>query len=118
MLQKKYANTYGVWLTDIGNAVCPSGETVKELYDRVVMAVSNIAKENDGKTIVIVTHATPIRALCCCARGFAAENMKNVPWVSNASLAVVQAEKGQLSLLEEDVCRYLSNLQTYFPANV
>lgn len=117
-LQEKYADKYGVWLTDIGNAVCPSGETVKELYNRIVMTVLNIAKENDGKTIVVVTHATPIRALCCCARGFGAENMKNVPWVSNASLTVAQVGQGKLSLIEEDVCEYLLNLQTRFPANV
>ncbi|MBQ2702221.1 MAG: histidine phosphatase family protein [Clostridia bacterium] len=31
-LQEKYADSYGVWLKDIGNAVCPNGETVKNPF--------------------------------------------------------------------------------------
>lgn len=117
-LQEQYADTYGVWLTDIGNAVCPNGETVKELYQRIFFAVSKIAKENREKTIVVVTHATPIRALCCRMKGFSVKEMKNVPWVSNASLTVLQFEEDEFSLVEEDVCEHLSDLKTRFPSNV
>ena len=117
-LQEKYADGYGVWLKDIGNAVCPHGEPVKELFARVWATVKKIAEENDGKTVVITTHATPIRSLCCGLTGLPVEDMKNVPWVSNASLTIVKAEKGECSLIEKDYNEYLSDLQTRFPANV
>ena len=117
-LQNKYADGYGVWLKDIGNAVCPNGETVKTLSRRVFDTVNRIAKENDGKTVVMTTHATPIRSLCCILKGLPVEDMKKVPWVSNASLTIVKAEKGSFSLVQEDYNEYLSDLQTRFPANV
>ena len=117
-LQEKYANAYGVWLKDIGNAVCPNGETVKTLYERVFRAIQKIADENDGKTVVITTHATPIRSICCRLQGLPVEDMKNVPWVSNASLTIVKADKGKFSLVQKDYNGYLSDLQTRFPANV
>ena len=117
-LQEKYADGYGVWLKDIGNAVCPNGETVKELFERIWTTVKKIADENDGKTVVITTHATPIRAMVCRLQGLAVEDMKNVPWVSNASISVVTVENNAWKLCEVSIDGYLSGLQTRFPANV
>ena len=118
VLQQTYRAEYGVWLKDIGNAVCPNGESVGQLYDRICGNVQKIANENDGKVIVIVTHATPIRALCCKAQGLPVEQMKDVPWVSNASLTIMQVDGEKFRLVKKDVCEYLSDLQTRFPANV
>ena len=91
---------------------------VGQLYDRICGNVQKIANENDGKVIVIVTHATPIRALCCKAQGLPVEQMKDVPWVSNASLTIMQVDGEKFRLVKKDVCEYLSDLQTRFPANV
>lgn len=62
-LQACYADTYGIWLNNIGLAECPLGERVKQLSERIWRSVSNIAQAHVDKTIVLVTHATPIRAL-------------------------------------------------------
>ena len=117
-LQEKYADSYGVWLKDIGNAVCPNGETVKILSERVFQAIERIANENEGKTIVITTHATPIRTICCKMKGLPVEELKNVPWVSNASVSVVTVEKNDWKLSEVSIDEHLKGLQTRFPANV
>ncbi|MBQ2702220.1 MAG: histidine phosphatase family protein, partial [Clostridia bacterium] len=63
------------------------------LSERVFQAIERIANENEGKTIVITTHATPIRTICCKMKGLPVEELKNVPWVSNASVSVVTVEK-------------------------
>ena len=117
-LQEKYADSYGVWLKDIGNAVCPNGETVKILSKRVFQAIERIAVENEGKTIVITTHATPIRTICCKMKGLPVEELKNVPWVSNASVSVVTVEKNDWKLPQVSIDEHLKGLQTRFPANV
>ena len=117
-LQKKYADSYGVWLSDIGKAKTPSGESVKELYDRVWRAVENIVKENPDGTVVISTHATPIRAILCKISGYDVEDMKNIPWGSNASVSVVSYDDGKWQINLECYDEHLKELKTRFPANV
>lgn len=117
-LQKKYSDSYGTWLCDIGKAQAPHGESVKELYQRIWGAVENIASENPGGTVVISTHATPIRAVICRLKGYPVEEMKNVPWGSNASITVVKYDGGKWSLVLESFDEHLHDMKTRFPANV
>jgi broad specificity phosphatase PhoE len=117
-LQSKYADSYGVWLTDIGRAACINGETVKELYERVWNVLQKILNENMDKTVVIVTHATPIRAICCRLMGKSVEEMKNVAWVSNASITQVIYNGGEWSIKEKSIDRHLADMLTKFPPNV
>jgi len=72
-LCEEYPEAYSTWRNDIGNAVCTGGESVKQLSARILSALCDIAKENDGKTVCITTHATPIRAVCTAAAGLPAE---------------------------------------------
>lgn len=116
-LQMQYSESYGVWLQDIGNAHPTDGEPVKALSLRIWNAVQEIAAREQGRTVVIVTHATPIRALLCRLRGFELEHMKQIPWVSNASVTVVRFD-GTWNLEQEGVDMHLAELKTQFPANV
>ena len=50
----EYKKDFGVWKNDFANARCTGGESVTELYDRVVACVMELAAQNDGKTILIV----------------------------------------------------------------
>lgn len=77
-LEKNFADDYTCWLTDIGNCVCSGGECVKELGERIFKVILEIAEKNNGKTVVIVTHATPIRALQCVLGGHSFDLMKNI----------------------------------------
>ena len=117
-LQKNYAKSYSVWLTDIGKAACPKGETVKELYNRIWNCLQEIVKENHEKTVVVVTHATPIRSICCRLSGKSLEEMKNEPWVSNASISEAIYDRGIWALKEESIDEYLTDMRTCFPPNV
>ncbi len=65
---EKYPDAWGKWLNDIGN--CRTGkESIKEMGDRVCEGLCEIAEENEGKTVVIATHATPIRVATCLLGG-------------------------------------------------
>lgn len=109
---------YGVWRTDIGACVTDGGESVAQLSERVLEAFYDIAKANDGKTVVIATHATPIRALQCYCEGGLLAQMKDVPWVTNASVTTVIYENGALRL--QEVCHdaHLGAMVSSFPSNV
>jgi len=116
-LESKFSASYSVWLRDIGNARCDSGESVKELGKRVMETLTKIAKENDGKTIAIATHATPIRVTQTIIEYGDLSRMKNVPWVSNGSVTVIEYDDGwKIVSVSED--EHLGNNRTVFPANV
>ena len=116
-LEKTYSGEYGVWLTDIGNAHCNDGESVKELSERVMASLMAIAKENEGETVAVATHATPIRVAQTMIQYGDISCMKNVPWVSNGSVTVLEYDgKWKCVSVSED--SHLGADKTVFPANV
>ena len=58
-----YKDEFEVWMSDIAACQCPEGESVREMGERVLKALTEIALENDGKTVLVATHYTPIRAI-------------------------------------------------------
>lgn len=118
VLQKEYETEYACWINDIGNCRCTGGESVAELKERILSALTKIAQENAGKTIVIATHATPIRAMQCYWSNLELDAMKDIPWVSNASVTEVVYEDGRWELCEIGHDTHLKDLKTVLPDNV
>lgn len=116
-LQTRYTDSYSVWLNNIGKAQPTNGESVEALSDRIWAAVQEIVRKEEGKTVVIVTHATPIRTLLCRIKGLSMDQMKQIPWVSNASLSVICVDD-DWGLSKESFDLHLAELKTQFPANV
>ena len=116
-LEKEFPEEYGIWKTDIGNAKCPEGETVKELGERIMKTLEKIAKENPQKTIAIATHATPIRVAETIIEHGDIEYMKDVAWVSNGSVTVLEYD-GDWKVLSVSEDEHLGDERTVFPANV
>ncbi len=119
VLEREYYDDFTVtWKNDIGHARCTGGESVEELQNRFVPEVKRIAKENEGKTIAIFTHATPIRTLKAAIDGLSLDEMKTVPWAGNASVTHVVLEDGKFSVLEYGVNHFLNDLATVLPKKV
>lgn len=113
-----YSDDYSVWMNDIGKARATDGESVAELCERVMGKLAEIATENDGKTIVVATHATPIRVIQSTIQTGGLDEMKNIPWVSNASVSVLEYDNGkwEFKLISED--EHLGALRTSLPKSV
>lgn len=115
---KFYGEDYRVWQTDIGNSRCTGGESVKELAKRVCDTLKKVAEENEGKTIVIGTHATPVRVAQCVFGGHTFDEMKNIPWSSNASVTEIVCENGKFAVTKASIDSHLADLKSQLPANV
>lgn len=113
-----YASGWNIWLTDIGSVQTPGGESVKDLMDRVGAEIRRIAEENDGKTVVIATHATSIRVFFAYAQEKALSEIKDIPFVTNASFTVCEYENGKFNLTRISEDAHLGEKKTSFPANV
>lgn len=117
-IEEKYCADYDVWRTDIGNARCTDGETVRHLGERVLAAVTKLAQETDGGSVVIATHATPIRALLSLWQTGDVLAMKDIPWVPNASITAVRYENGVFTPEKIGSVDHLQGLLTKLPTNV
>lgn len=116
-LENHFPKTYGLWLTDIGHSYADNGESVSDLQKRIVDTVTEVAETNDGKTVAIFTHATPIRAFFCFANGKGLDDMKFLPWVSNASVSEVIFNNGVFHPVRYGYDSFLKDLKTELPKN-
>ena len=118
-LWEKFPVTFKKWCEDIGNSHPDGGEEVSHLYDRVIAEVWKIAKENMGKTVLITSHATPIRALRTYWEGLPCGDMKEFPWASNASVSVCDYfEDGHVEMISYSEDSFMGELSTRLPGNV
>ena len=118
-IARLYPDDWQVWQNDAFNSRPTGGESVAELMARVTAEVWKIAAENDGRTVLVATHATPIRVLLHEWIGLGA--LPDGPkWVSNASVTTAEydskAHKVKVVKVSED--SYLAGIATDLPANV
>ena len=113
-------NEYDTWMHDIARACPPNGESVAHLAKRIHDEVWRIAKEHEGQTVLIATHATPIRTLQCEWEGVPFEQMQTLHWVKNASTSIVDydAETGKVHPVVIGEASYLQSLTTELPTNI
>ncbi len=118
MLEKNFSEDWHVWCTDPGQSRCTGGESVAELGERIMAAVTRIAEANEGKTIVIATHATPIRSMQCLVETGNIVDIIKCPWVSNASVSEFSYENGKWTKHRMSIDEHLAELTTALPPGV
>ncbi len=117
-IEEIYAESFGIWHNDTGNAVCPEGESIAGLQMRIATEITKIAKENEGKTVFIFTHATPLRVFKAYCDGVGLDGIKDVPWATNASVTHVEYEDGKFSLIDYSIDYFQGEEISTIPANV
>lgn len=117
-LEEDFSEEFTVWRQDVGNSCPTGGEAVAELAKRVENTLRWIAQSNPGKTVVIATHATPIRSMQWKVSGKPLGYMKEIPWVSNASVTELFYENGEFRLGKIAQDSHMEELKTTLPANV
>lgn len=118
LLEKEFPESYEkVWLHDIGNAKADGGESVAELTERIYNAVTDIAKENAGKTVAVFSHATPIRAFFNKIYGRSLSQMADLPWPNNASVSEALFDGSTFKPVRYSYDEFMGDLSTSLPEN-
>ena len=107
-----------IWRNDFGNACPVGGESFSKLQKRVSQAAQRVAKANEGKTVVIATHAGVLRALLAFLKEIPTQEVKNTTWVTNASLTEITYEDGKWTVEKESFADYLGDNVTALPPNI
>ena len=113
-LRKNDVN-YPAWITDFGHACPTNGESVLQLQARVLAELTAIAERHDGQSVLIFTHATPIRTFAAHCAGKTADTMREIPWMSNASVTHAIYEDGKFAMVEYDKNDFMGDLVTVLP---
>lgn len=91
-IARLYPECFRIWREDPANSRPGEGESMRELYQRIGDEFDRIAADYEGKTVLLVTHATPIRCLHCRAVFGAVDRMGESDWFPNASFTVLESE--------------------------
>lgn len=114
----RYPQDYALWRNDIGLSRCTGGESMQEVQRRGVAEAERIAEEHAGQTVLLATHAGFLRAMQCYWQKLPLSEMKDIPWVPNASVTEVEygngapqiVRLGDVSFLHGDVTNLSGNL--------
>ena len=106
-LSEKYPEEIKMREENPGEYRFPGGESHKELLERALYAIEKIAKENEGKRVVIATHGGVIRVLVCAFSGLGISQLSEVSRLHNASITVVKYDNGKAEFLLKDYTGHL-----------
>lgn len=117
-LSGMFPEDFKVWSEDIGLAKPTDGESVKELAVRFMNAVTKIAENHPGQNVFIFSHATPIRTFYALASGKPMEELKNIPWPTNASVTHAIFAEGKFQVIDYSIDYFMEDLLTTLPKSI
>ena len=99
------------WIAKFGTFRMPGGESVQEAGERFYRAVLDIAKQNDGKTVLIAAHAAVIRAFWGKINGIKPEDLAGkIIFPTNASYSLVEYKDCKFEPVLYSVDEYLTEV--------
>ena len=116
-IAEKFPEDRQLWYADIANSRPTGGEAVRDVASRILARLTEIGDENDGKTVLVTFHATPVRAMQALWQTGDIETMRDITWVPNASVTVAEYENGKFTLKSVGESEHLSELNTSLPTN-
>lgn len=109
-IKSKFDDGYGKWARDPGTFVPQGGESMTQLQTRVVEKLKEIGKKEEGKTVLIGSHSSVIRALQCYVQGLPLSKMKYTPWVVNGSIAEIDFDGESFYIFKYGYDGHLKNI--------
>ena len=87
----------------------PEGETAQQLLARFLPALENIVRENEDKTVVIVSHGLALRLVLGALQGIAPENITSLHG-PNTAVSKVAWENGTPRVIYQDDGAHVAQL--------
>lgn len=86
-LPKLYPKDFEIWRNRPYEFAPNSGETMREVYDRMWECITDIVKENPGKTVCVTSHGCAIRNFLCRALHKPIEQITEIDWCDNTAIS-------------------------------
>lgn len=106
-LEIEYQADFGIWKNDYARSRCTGGEATAEVYRRIIPFVKKIADQHDGRTVMLSTHATVVRAIQAYSMGLDEMRVGEIPFTHNASINIFMYDGGKLSPQQINITEHL-----------
>lgn len=77
-------------------------ETPRQVLDRAMAAIREIARSNAGKTVAVFSHGYVLRLTLAALQGYTMEQLAQTPVGDNTAVSLVEAEGGDLRVVFRD----------------
>lgn len=88
-IPSRYPNEFDIFCNRLHMFAPEKGESVVQVYERMISAVDRLVRENATKTIVLVSHGCAIKNYLCFATGTPLERISELSWSDNTSVSKV-----------------------------
>jgi broad specificity phosphatase PhoE len=108
--EERYPEEVHKMRTDYSHMSFPNGEAMFEVYRRMVAVIKEIAEENEGKTVLIATHAGALRNYLAFANGYSEEEVHRIrTGGENANIHIHEWENGSVRIVLSYFKEHLGN---------
>ncbi|MBR2354094.1 MAG: histidine phosphatase family protein [Clostridia bacterium] len=114
-LEERFPEDFHLWKTDYSHVRPTGGESIPEVYRRIVPHICALARKHDGKCLLLATHATVVRSFDAFAHGLGAEETGKVNFASNASINIFTYDNGAVTSVCSDFTEHLGELTSGVP---
>ena len=98
-LMREYENEiHNFWNAPSVYVPC-NGETFTEVQDRAVEEIMNIAKENEGKNILVVTHTVVLKCFMAYVNNQPIDKIWDPPYTHQTSLTKVEIDGNDIKVI-------------------
>ena len=97
-VERDFPVEMGYFNNDPDKWLVAGAETFIQCRQRVFSALTDIARENDGKTVAVVSHGMAIRTVLAHILGISSENIRTLPHGDNTSVALLNYDDGKFSV--------------------
>ncbi len=87
-----------LFLHDSENWFLPGAETFSQVRDRALRELRQIAAENEGKTVAVVSHGVTIRCMLSGITGLPLSDTEHLPICKNTAVTKLRWENGQFTV--------------------
>ena len=111
-IAERYPQDFFIWKNEYAASRPTGGESTVEVYERIVPHILELAQENEGKTILLATHATVVRAFIAYAQGLSSAQTGELQgFPKNASISIFNYENGKISTVSVNMTDHLDGLE-------
>ncbi|MGN0553956.1 MAG: histidine phosphatase family protein [Oscillospiraceae bacterium] len=89
-IERDYPVEHDLWKNDMKRFTIKDGESMTEVYERMKTAIADIVRENQGKTIVVVSHGCALRNYLAFAEFGTADRLGDVGWSDNTAVSLIE----------------------------
>ena len=107
-VRERYATDFTAYQQSI-DAPCTGGESIRKASTRLLKCVEKIARECDGKTVLICSHALCCRLFAALAATGQIKDVTAHRAPDNASYSIYEYENGALRALLQNYTAHLDN---------